>query len=305
MPAAPSPRRGPDLVIAGAARSATSHLAARLAAHPRVDAGSVKESNYYSRHLDRGPDWYDRLYERPGDDPAQLRMDASVSYTYPAHAGALPLLVHDAPGAFVIYVVRDPVARAASHYLYNRHYFRHDTPPTFGAALDEDELYAGVGAYPRWLGLLDDLVPVERRLLVPFERVRSDVAAVAHTVCAQLDLDDPPEPDGRADHRNHVVEFRSDVVRRAVRALRRSPAYPAVRRVVGADRVRRLRGRLTRRPALPSTEELVAGCGPDQRARLARLRSAADAAVAPRLAEQDARLGTGWATSWQLPERPG
>ena len=45
---------GPDLVIAGAARSGTSFLAAQFENHPEIDPGKVKEPNYYSRNLGRG-----------------------------------------------------------------------------------------------------------------------------------------------------------------------------------------------------------------------------------------------------------
>ena len=45
--------RGPDLAIVGSARSGTTFLAAQLAEHPSIDAGAVKEPNFFSREYGR------------------------------------------------------------------------------------------------------------------------------------------------------------------------------------------------------------------------------------------------------------
>src|SRR3712207_3523080 len=39
----------PDIVLAGAARSGTTFLAARLSRHPAIDGGAVKEPDFFSK----------------------------------------------------------------------------------------------------------------------------------------------------------------------------------------------------------------------------------------------------------------
>ena len=89
------PSTGPDVAVVGAARSGTTYLAAQLAAHPMIDAPAVKEPNFYSRYLDKGEAWYDDLF--PPRAPGHLRLDASVSYTFPHFPDALAALAKASP----------------------------------------------------------------------------------------------------------------------------------------------------------------------------------------------------------------
>ena len=140
---------GPDLAIVGAARSGTSLLAAHFTAHPQIDASAVKEPNYFSRQFDEGPEWYESYFSPRSED--LYRLDASVSYTYPQFPDAIDRLVSASPAALVIYVVRDPIQRAVSHYQFYRHYFEREPAASFGEALARDSFYADVSDYRRWL----------------------------------------------------------------------------------------------------------------------------------------------------------
>lgn len=292
---------GPDLVIAGAARSGTTQLAARLALHPAIDASSVKETNYFSREFDRGPEWYD-AYFRPRA-PELRRLDASVSYTYPQYPEALARLATAAPRAHVVYVVRDPVERAVSHYLLYRHYFGHESAPTFGAALQERSYYLDVSDYARWLGELSAVVPEERRLVVPFAAVTSAPSGVAAVILDRLGL--PPltdvDEEGVQAHQNNVVTFRNDTIRKMTRWLRHSRAYPVVRRAVGPHAMKRVRSVVTRVPTMPSVDEALASCGESERATLSAVAERAHAAVQDELQRQDQALGLAWTPYWTAP----
>ena len=288
---------GPDLVVLGAARSGTSLLAAHLAAHPDIDASAVKEPNYFSRHFDRGPDWYEEYFGPRA--PGRLRLDASVSYTYPQFPEAIPRLAEAAPSARAVYVVRDPIPRAVSHYQYYRHYFAHERAADFGSALRQDSYYADVSDYRRWLTALAAAFPAEQVLVVPFAAVTRSSHAVAEVVCSIAGLGPPPAAEKQAaEHRNNVVRFRSDRVRRATRTLRHSRFYPMVRRSLGASTLRRIRSAVTEVPETPSFDEALASCDPDQRAALDALSADATAAVQDWLAAQDERLGLTWSAEW-------
>lgn len=288
---------GPEIVLAGAARSGTSYLASRLSSHPRVDPPLVKEPNYFSRHLDRGPEWYDALFPSRGEG---LRLDASMSYTFPHFPDALPKLAAAAPHALVVYVVREPVARMFSHYLLHRHYFGNEPATTLGAALDRNPVYLGASDYARWLGMIAGSFPESQRLVVPFEVLTRDLDAVTRVVLGRVGLepvDLGAESTARA-HRNNVVTFKSGLGRKARRVVKRSPAYPLVRRAVGPDGMRWLRNRMTRTVEHESLTEALEALSPAQRASVDSLADSAVAAATAALQEQDERLGLGWATRW-------
>jgi hypothetical protein len=288
--------RGPDLALVGAARSATSYLAARLGEHRYLDPGAVKESNFYSVRYAEGYAWYDGLYSSSAD---LLRLDASVSYTYPQHSDALPRLAADAPDSIVAYVVRDPISRAVSHYHYNRYYFKREPAETFSAALRNSSWYLDVSDYERWFGAISSNFGSERWLVVPFHLVLTNTSEVVGSIYNLLGLDpDEVQPSQHTLHQNDVVEYRNEVLRKVARGFRRSRVYPTVRRVVGADRIRNVRGRLTKKPPIPSTAEALASCDQAQRAELERFASRVRSAVEDKLRMQDAERGFDWSIAW-------
>lgn len=288
---------GPDLVIAGAARSGTSALAAALREHPAIDPGVTKEPNYFSRHYDRGPDWYDGLFAPRAE--GLLRMDASTSYTYPQFPQALDRLAHRAPAAHLVYVVREPVARAVSHYLLRRYTLQLEEAATFGAALAAGSYYTDVSDYPHWIERLAAQRGPERLLIVPFPALTTASHEVARIICERMGLAaPPPAPDTVDAHRNTVVEFRGVFARSAVRAVRGSSLYPWVRAAVGATRVRQIRSRMIQPAQLPSLQEALASCTDAQRADLEAFRGHVQSWVAGELARQDGELGLSWATHW-------
>jgi sulfotransferase family protein len=295
---------GPDLVIAGAARSGTSYLASVLSAHPRIDAGVIKEPNYFSREMRRGPEWYDSLY-RPRE-PGLLRLDASMSYTFPHFPTALQALAQAAPDAFVVYAVREPIARALSHFQLHRLYFKNEAAETFGAALRSNRVYLGTSDYAHWLNTLANHFPTSRFLLAPFSAIIGQTAGVGNLICRLVGLEELPDDTSFAQtHRNEVVEFRHDAIKKARRWVKKRRAYPRLRRAVGTDRLRALRGRLTREAAQQTLEEALQSCDAEQIEQLDALYASARLAVEQALTEQDSRLTLQWRESWAgtVPER--
>jgi hypothetical protein len=290
---------GPDLVICGAARAGTSFLASLLGEHPSIDPGAVKEPNFYSREFERGPEWYDRLYQPR--DRGLIRLDASTSYTSPKFPQALEKLARDAPEAVVIYAVREPLRRALSHYQLNRDYFQNDPAETLGAALRSTDTYTGASDYARWLQLLHSLFDDGRLVVVPFEAMTGRTREVLNHICQKLKIDgDEIDVDSNTSrqHRNQVVEFRLDAFRKARRLARRNGLYPWIRRTVGADRLRSIRARLTRPAHEESLLEALGTCDEQQLCDLEELYNSAQSAVATALAEQDSRRGLSWAPLW-------
>jgi hypothetical protein len=297
----------PDVVLPGAARSGTSFLAARLSSHPSVDGGAVKEPDYFSKHLARGTGWYDGLFQPRRD--GLLRLDASMSYTVPQHPQALDRLAEAAPHAYVIYAVRHPLVRAVSHYRLLRDYFHVEEHADFGAAIGENPVYLGTSDYSRWLSDLYARWPRERVLVAPFD-VTTRGNELPDFIFDQLGLERvalDAETAGR--HQNEVVTFRSGALLQLRRVVRRSGAYPFVRRTLGPHRMRAIRARMTRRADTISPEQALESCTPEQREEIASLVERSKAAVSAALVEQDARHGLDWNSVWlrsfETPEGSG
>jgi hypothetical protein len=104
-------------------------------------------------------------------------------------------------------------------------------------------------------------------------------------------------------HRNAAAVHRSATVRRMVRKVRHSQAYPVVRRALGPDRLRRIRGRLVKDQGLPSADEALSSCDSDHIKLLGAMADRVGPFVAARLEEQDRAAGLAWSQFW--PEGSG
>ena len=290
---------GPDVVICGAARAGTSFLASLLGSHPQIDPGAIKEPNFFSREYSRGFEWYDGLFRPRQSD--LLRLDASTSYTYAHSHEALGKLARQAPDALVVYSVREPLGRLLSHYHLNRNYFRNERAPSLGEAINGNDVYSGASDYARWLTALDELFPKGRVIVVPFNAVTERTQEVVDTACRALDISSAPVEvqDGKSQqHRNEVVEFRHEIFRRIRRSVRRSGAYPLIRRTVGINRLRSLRIALTRTAETETLSAALGSCDLPQLSRMDALYRSAQSAAEVALKEQDTRLGLEWAGLW-------
>jgi hypothetical protein len=114
-----SPGRLPDFLIVGAAKAGTTTLYGYLREHPRIYMCREKEPSFFDGvSWDRGLDWYRSLFAGASDD--QLCGEASTNYArWPSRAAAAPRIAAVMPDVRLIYLIRDPVDRAYSHYLHD------------------------------------------------------------------------------------------------------------------------------------------------------------------------------------------
>jgi hypothetical protein len=111
-------RELPSVVIVGAQKAGTTQLHAYLVKHPRLFGAWKKEVDYFSKHAGRSIKWYRSHFPLGGAVAAVggLAVDASPSYL-PTPA-ALFKIRDVLPAARIIAVLRDPMARAFSHYQH-------------------------------------------------------------------------------------------------------------------------------------------------------------------------------------------
>jgi len=104
-----------DIVIGGAQKSGTTYLAELLASQPGFYEPSIKEIHFYNAYWGKGTRWYASHFQLRSSSAVQI--DASPSYMiHPAVPGRIRAVN---PDAKVIFILRDPVARAYSHYQHN------------------------------------------------------------------------------------------------------------------------------------------------------------------------------------------
>jgi len=109
----------PSFVVIGAMKTGTTTLARWLAEHPAVAEPGEKEPEFFidESRWARGLEWYRSLYA--GTGPGQVTFDASVRYSAADLADvAAARLATTLPDARLVYVVRDPVARARSQHQH-------------------------------------------------------------------------------------------------------------------------------------------------------------------------------------------
>jgi hypothetical protein len=108
----------PNLIVIGAQKCGTSGLHYYLGLHPEISMSKPKELNFFieERSWPRGLDWYRAHF----DPAARVRGEASPNYTsYPHRQGVADRMHSVVPDAKLIYLVRDPLARIAAHWVHN------------------------------------------------------------------------------------------------------------------------------------------------------------------------------------------
>lgn len=101
----------PAFLIIGTMRGGTSSLFKYLESHPDTAASLRKEVNYFTRFWRNGPDWYRAHFPLTR---RRLAFEASPNYLF--HPFAAIRAAQTVPEARLIVLLREPAARARSHY---------------------------------------------------------------------------------------------------------------------------------------------------------------------------------------------
>ncbi|OYP33009.1 sulfotransferase domain-containing protein [Rhodopirellula sp. MGV] len=174
----------PNLFVIGAMKSATSSLHDYLNAHPDIYMSSVKEPCHFVPELGRtkGLEWYMSLFEDGAD--AVIRGESSVVYTHmPDHPGVADRIAAFAPDARFIYVMRDPVQRAVSHYWHRVRSHRVEENRSPLDAFREENCYLDYSDYALQLEPYLDRFGRDRVHVLTMESMRDNpLAAVSESI---------------------------------------------------------------------------------------------------------------------------
>ena len=200
-----APARLPELVVIGAMKCGTSALHAHLDAHPDIAMARGKELNFFygpaepppvpehewwrhgQRH--RGLAWYLAQF----DPDARVRGESSPGYTDPSHPEVAGRMHATLPDARLVYLVREPLARALSQW---RHHVADgdETRPAGAALLDEGSQYVARSRFYERLAPFLRCFGPERVLVVVQERLRSDPRGTLARVLEHVGLEPSWDP---------------------------------------------------------------------------------------------------------------
>lgn len=200
-----------DIVICGAQKSGTTYLAELLAAQPGFYEPPIKEIHFYNGFWGNGRSWYAAHFQLRSSK--SLQIDASPSYMI---HGSVPERIHEVnPDARIVFILRDPVSRAYSHFQHNVRAGWEELD--FAAALaaeegriaddleamatDPDEIgfsfglysYRSRGMYAQYLERFFKVFPTEQVLVLDSERVfrhdPDEIALLERFVGSRVALD--------------------------------------------------------------------------------------------------------------------
>jgi hypothetical protein len=274
---APSERPAlPNLLIIGATRAGTTALHTYLSLHPAIRMSDEKELDFfYDPTCDERLDEYTSFF----DASAPVRGESSPRYTYAPRLPGVPQRIRAAiPDVKLIYLVRDPVERALSHYVYYSALWG-EVPLGDAFAYPEDpyHLYTGPSRYAYQLELYLETFPREQIKVLDHADLLADARGTMRAVFRFLDVDDEFESP-RFGERVNPAESRRRMTG-AGRWLRASRLSETLGRVPARPRelllrsARRVMSRPARTSAQPSAElrERLGATFADDVARLREL----------------------------------
>ncbi len=213
----------PSFIVIGAMKCGTGSLYRYLAQHPQILHSRPKEAHFFDNSYTRGASWYRGHFPTP-TDAAQQTFEASPSYIFHPQ---VPARIHQYdPTVKLILLLRDPVARAYSHY---HHMLRngHETLPFEDTIAAEEERldgeeerirqdpdyssrpyirfsYVTRGLYARQVRRWLELFPREQLLVIKTEALARNPGDSFDRIAAFLDL---PTWRPEADQHYHVSTY--------------------------------------------------------------------------------------------------
>ena len=208
--------RGPDFIIIGAMKCATSTLHEQLASQPGLFMSRPKEPNFFSDDdiYAKGWAWYRGLFE--GADERALRGESSTHYTkLPTYPHTVARIRRHLPRVKLIYIMRDPIDRLISHYLHES--IRGQINVSVDQAVERHPELTVFGLYSRQLEPYLEAFGPEGVLPVFFERLVAHPQEELERICRFIGYEGRPRWDFAMKAQNVTSEqLRKSVIRERI-----------------------------------------------------------------------------------------
>ena len=180
--------RLPNFIVVGAAKAGTTWIQACLQEHPDVFVPKEGEVDFFSFYYHRGLSWYSRFFDSAS--PQAICGEKSPSYMVTPEAAQR--INHHVPDAKLIFVLRNPIDRAYSHYCMHARV----------GAVSKDiemELRGGTrivdeGLYYTHLSRYIDLFGRDKILCLLYEDLKNDPRTFIRDVYAFIGVSSEFEP---------------------------------------------------------------------------------------------------------------
>lgn len=107
----------PNFLFIGPDKTGSSWIYEYLQAHPQCFVPTAKDIYFFDREYSRGLQWYEKFFAAAS--PEQIAM-GELSHDYILSDEVADRILRDLPTVRLLSVIRNPVERSLSHYLYLR-----------------------------------------------------------------------------------------------------------------------------------------------------------------------------------------
>lgn len=175
-----------DFIGIGAQKSGTSWAYACLYEHPEICA-PVKEIHFFSRpRFEKGQSWYERHFSACA--AGKKKGEFSTSYLYSKET---PVRIHELyPDVKLIAIVRNPIARAVSHYRNAIKSGEISDAVTFAQFSQTEKSDLEQGKYYEQILRYIAVFPKEQIRVCVYEDIKKDPKVFMQSIYQFLEVDD-------------------------------------------------------------------------------------------------------------------
>lgn len=175
----------PNFIFLGPDKSGSSWLFAVLREHPQCFVPECKDIYYFDRYYDKGARWYSAFFD--GCEGDELAV-GELSHDYLFSADAAGRIRDDFPNATLLTILRHPVDRTWSQYLYMlRNGYASEN---FQDALKKYPFLISNSLYARHLSKYQDAVDSGRLTIFWFDDLVDSPTQFASKIFSCLGVDD-------------------------------------------------------------------------------------------------------------------
>lgn len=211
----------PDFIIIGAMRAGTTTLYNLLKTHPDISMSREKETDFFidSKNWKRGLSWYSKQF----DSTKQIRGEVSPNYSKRTVFTGVPERMYKVcPRVKIIYIVREPVARATSHFFHMQVH----SPEKISKVGQVDEhhyrILRDTSSYSLQVKPYLSQFPNENILIIDFDQMPSNMQVVMNKICDFIGA-------SRKDFSKDVVSNSSSTLNKIPRIAINASKIPAVK----------------------------------------------------------------------------